>query len=62
VLLKDTHANLILEGVGFKSEVKGTNLELALGFSHPVIVPITRRILQLQQKKITLQLLELTKK
>lgn len=31
---------LILEGVGFKSDVKGTNLELALGFSHPVVVPI----------------------
>lgn len=31
---------LILEGVGFKSEVQGTNLKLALGFSHPVIVPI----------------------
>lgn len=31
---------LILEGVGFKSEVKGTTLNLALGFSHPVIVPI----------------------
>lgn len=35
---------LILEGVGFKSEVKGTNLELALGFSHQVIVPITSDI------------------
>jgi large subunit ribosomal protein L6 len=31
---------LILEGVGFKSEVKGTNLHLALGFSHPVVLPI----------------------
>lgn len=31
---------LILEGVGFKSDVKGTNLELALGFSHPVSVAI----------------------
>lgn len=31
---------LILEGVGFKSEVKGTNLDLALGFSHPVSVPV----------------------
>ncbi len=31
---------LILEGVGFKSEVKGTNLDLALGFSHPVVVPV----------------------
>lgn len=31
---------LILEGVGFKSEVSGNNLNLALGFSHPVKVPI----------------------
>ena len=31
---------LIIEGVGYKSEVKGTNLVLALGFSHPVIVSI----------------------
>lgn len=32
---------LILEGVGFKSEVAGKNLNLALGFSHPVVVPIS---------------------
>ncbi len=31
---------LILEGIGFKSEVKGANLVLALGFSHPVNVAI----------------------
>ncbi len=31
---------LVLEGVGFKSDVKGKNLELALGFSHPVIEEI----------------------
>ena len=31
---------LILDGVGFKSEVKGTELHLALGFSHPVVVAI----------------------
>jgi len=31
---------LILEGVGFKSEVAGTTLNLALGFSHPVKVAI----------------------
>jgi large subunit ribosomal protein L6 len=31
---------LILEGVGFKSDVAGTTLNLALGFSHPVKVPI----------------------
>jgi large subunit ribosomal protein L6 len=28
---------LLVEGVGFKWEVKGTNLNLALGFSHPVV-------------------------
>ncbi len=31
---------LILEGVGYKSDVKGKELHLALGFSHPVIVSI----------------------
>jgi len=31
---------LILEGVGFKIDVKGSNIEMALGFSHPVIVAI----------------------
>lgn len=31
---------LILEGVGFKSEVTGQTLNLALGFSHPVKVVI----------------------
>ncbi|TAK58223.1 50S ribosomal protein L6 [Patescibacteria group bacterium] len=31
---------LVVEGIGFKSDVKGTNLALALGFSHPVTVAI----------------------
>lgn len=31
---------LILEGVGYKSEVSGQNINLALGFSHPVKVTI----------------------
>ncbi len=31
---------LIVEGIGFKSEVKGKDLHLALGFSHPVKVII----------------------
>jgi large subunit ribosomal protein L6 len=35
---------LILEGVGFKSEVKGKELVLALGFSHPVPVLIPEGI------------------
>lgn len=35
---------LILEGVGFKSEVTGKTLNLALGFSHPVKVSIPEGI------------------
>ncbi len=31
---------LILEGVGYKGDVQGTTLNLALGFSHPVKVAI----------------------
>ncbi len=31
---------LVVEGIGFKSAVKGLTLELALGFSHPVVVAI----------------------
>ncbi len=31
---------LLVEGVGFKWEVKGTDLNLSLGFSHPVVMKI----------------------
>jgi large subunit ribosomal protein L6 len=31
---------LILEGIGFKAEVVGTSLNMALGFSHPVKVEL----------------------
>lgn len=43
---------LILEGVGFKSESDGKNLKLALGFSHPVIVPITNGLTVTAEKNI----------
>ncbi|MBI2871540.1 MAG: 50S ribosomal protein L6 [Candidatus Omnitrophica bacterium] len=33
---------LELEGVGFRASVKGQSLEIALGFSHPVIFPIEK--------------------
>jgi len=29
---------LVIEGVGYRAELKGKNLEMALGFSHPVVV------------------------
>jgi len=43
---------LILEGVGFKSEVKGKNFQFALGFSHPVIVPIPEGITATAEKNV----------
>ncbi len=35
---------LIVEGVGFKADVVGTNLVLKLGFSHPVTVAIPKEL------------------
>jgi len=32
--------NLEIHGVGFRAAVKGSNLDLSLGFSHPVLHPI----------------------
>lgn len=43
---------LILEGIGFKSEVKGQNLVLSLGFSHPVSVPIPKGITVTAEKNL----------
>jgi large subunit ribosomal protein L6 len=36
--------NLEIEGVGFKAAVQGKNLNLSLGFSHPVLFPIPPEI------------------
>jgi large subunit ribosomal protein L6 len=36
--------NLEIEGVGFKAAVQGKNLNLSLGFSHPVLFPIPQDI------------------
>lgn len=43
---------LILEGVGFKSEVKGSELHLALGFSHPVVVAIPEGLTVTAEKNV----------
>ncbi len=41
---------LILEGVGFKSEVKGKEMHFALGFSHPVVVKLPEGITATAEK------------
>ncbi len=43
---------LIVEGIGFKSDVKGTDLHLALGFSHPVVMPIPAGLKVTAEKNI----------
>src|SRR5260370_35043782 len=35
---------LEIEGVGFRAAVQGSNLNLSLGFSHPVVFPIPKDI------------------
>ncbi|OGQ04007.1 MAG: 50S ribosomal protein L6 [Deltaproteobacteria bacterium RIFCSPLOWO2_01_44_7] len=47
---------LDIQGVGYRAELKGKNLQLALGFSHPVLFPIPEGI-QIQvanQTKLTI--------
>ncbi len=41
---KGFEKKLIIEGIGYKADVKGTTLALALGFSHPVNLPIPEGI------------------
>lgn len=43
---------LIIEGIGFKSEVKGKVLALALGFSHPVNEPIPEGLTVTAEKNV----------
>ena len=43
---------LILEGVGFKSAVNGSMLDLALGFSHPVNIEIPTGLTVTAEKNV----------
>ncbi len=47
---KPYQKKLILEGVGFKSEVKGKEMNFSLGFSHPVVVAIPEGITATAEK------------
>jgi large subunit ribosomal protein L6 len=48
---------LEIEGVGFKAAVQGSNLNLSLGFSHPIMFSIPKdiKITVADQTKITIQ-------
>ncbi|MFT7328117.1 MAG: large subunit ribosomal protein L6 [Crocinitomicaceae bacterium] len=43
---------LIVEGVGFRSEVKGKELHMSLGFSHPVVMDIPEKLTATAEKNI----------
>ena len=43
---------LIVEGIGFRSEVKGNELHLALGFSHPVVMKIPDELTVTAEKNL----------
>lgn len=43
---------LIVEGIGFKADVKGNEIYLALGFSHPVVRPIPAGLKVVSEKNI----------
>ena len=49
--------NLEIEGVGFKAVVQGSNLNLSLGFSHPILFPIPKeiKITVADQTRITIE-------
>lgn len=44
--------SLEINGVGFKAAVKGKNVELSLGFSHPIVFPIPEGITIAVEKDI----------
>ena len=48
---------LEVQGVGFKAAVQGSNLNLSLGFSHPILFPIPKdiKITVADNTKITIQ-------
>jgi large subunit ribosomal protein L6 len=43
---------LIVEGIGFKSDVKGAKLDLSLGFSHPISLEIPKDLKVTAEKNI----------
>jgi len=43
---------LVIEGIGFKAEVKGSSLFMNLGFSHPISIPIPQGVSVKTEKNV----------
>lgn len=54
---KGFQKRLEIQGVGFKASVQGTNVNLALGFSHPILYPIPSgvRVTVEENTKLTIE-------
>lgn len=49
---KPYEKKLVVEGIGYKADVKGATLAMALGFSHPVDVPIPSDLKVTSEKNV----------
>ncbi len=49
---KPFEKKLVVEGIGFKADVKGNTLTLALGFTHQVVVPIPTGLKVVAEKNV----------
>lgn len=43
---------LVVEGIGYRSEISGTNLQFSIGYSHPVRLPIPAGITAKVEKNV----------
>lgn len=59
---KGFQKNLEIQGVGFRAQVQGKNLNLSIGFSHPVVFPIPDGIKVTVQENTKLQVEGIDKK
>jgi len=49
---KGFEKKLIIEGVGYRYNINGTNVNMDLGFSHPVVVPIPEGVKVIVEKNV----------
>ena len=43
---------LVVEGIGFKADIKGKDLVMSVGFSHPVVMPIPADLKIVSEKNV----------
>lgn len=51
-VLKGYEKKLLIEGVGYRFQVEGTNVKLSIGYSHPVIIPLPQGVKAVAEKNL----------